>query len=93
MNHKDAATALADATNWRKATFSDAANGCVEVGSVIVAATNWRKSSYSNANACVEVGSTSKIVGVRDTKLAQASPVLAFTPQAWALFTGGIGRR
>ncbi|MDQ3404634.1 MAG: DUF397 domain-containing protein [Actinomycetota bacterium] len=64
-----------------------------DAATALAVATNWRKSSYSNENACVEVGSTSKIVGVRDTKLAQASPVLAFTPQAWAVFTGGIGRR
>ncbi|MGQ0840010.1 DUF397 domain-containing protein [Actinokineospora sp.] len=88
MRYEDAAAALATATNWHKSTYSDAANGCVEVGSALATAKNWHKSTYSNgANACVEVGSIHTVVGVRDTKLAPASPILAFAPQAWAAFT------
>ncbi|WP_033442998.1 DUF397 domain-containing protein [Saccharothrix sp. NRRL B-16314] len=64
---------------WRKSSYSQAANGCVEIG--------WRKSSYSqSANGCVEVGSTPTAVGVRDSKLGDASPVLSFSPKAFRAF-------
>ncbi|WP_243793054.1 DUF397 domain-containing protein [Saccharopolyspora gloriosae] len=50
--------------------------------------TNWRKSSRSHAaNGCVEVGSAADRVGVRDSKLGSASPVLVFTASEWASFT------
>lgn len=64
---------------WRKSSYSQAANGCVEVG--------WRKSSYSQAqNGCVEIGSSATVVGVRDSKLGGASPVLTFSRKAFAAF-------
>lgn len=31
MNHQDALAALARAQAWRKSTYSDRANGCVEI--------------------------------------------------------------
>ncbi|ONI90530.1 hypothetical protein ALI22I_12450 [Saccharothrix sp. ALI-22-I] len=47
----------------------------------------WRKSSYSeSANGCVEIGSTPRVVGVRDSKLGDASPVLTFTRTAFGAF-------
>lgn len=50
--------------------------------------TNWRKSSRSHAaNGCVEVGSSSDHVGVRDSKLGSTSPVLLFTASEWSAFT------
>ncbi len=50
----------------------------------------WRKSSYSNGQGdCVEVGCKAEGVAVRDAKLAM-SPVLAFTPDAWAAFTASL---
>lgn len=47
----------------------------------------WRKSSYSEAqNGCVEIGSSPTVVGVRDSKLGDASPVLSFSPKAFRAF-------
>jgi len=48
--------------------------------------TQWRKSSYSSPDGqeCVEI--TTELtgwVGVRDSKLGAASPVLAVTPAQW----------
>lgn len=68
--------------NWRKSSYSQGQNGCVEVASA-----NWRKASYSQgANGCVEVGSSAAVVGVRDTKLGPASPILAFSHESWSAF-------
>lgn len=52
----------------------------------------WRKASYSSVNGgnCVEVaGNLPGIVAVRDSK-DPAGPVLGFSPQEWAAFTGGV---
>jgi hypothetical protein len=48
--------------------------------------TQWRKSSYSfpDGQECVEITTEfAGLVGVRDSKLGAASPVLAVTPAAW----------
>jgi len=90
MTYRDAVAALAAATNWHKSSYSQGANGCVEVGSV-PAPTGWRKSSYSQGeNNCVEVGATPGVVGVRDSKLGPAGPILAFGPDSWAGFTARL---
>ncbi|MGH3770120.1 MAG: DUF397 domain-containing protein [Pseudonocardiaceae bacterium] len=50
----------------------------------LTTAAGWRKSSYSWENGCVEV--TTELpgwVGVRDSKLGTASPVLACTLPHW----------
>lgn len=54
----------------------------------LAAAPNWHKASYSETdqNGCVEVGTVPGLVGVRDTTLAPASPVLAFAEPAWVVF-------
>jgi hypothetical protein len=91
MRYEDAAAALAAATNWHKSSRSEAQNGCVEVGSAKVSLSGWHKSSFSNgANGCIEVGGAENVIGVRDTKLAPASPILAFPTRSWAAFTEGV---
>ena len=53
-----------------------------------VTAVGWRKSSYSgdNGGTCVEVGTTSPAVAVRDSKHPDGLQ-LAFTAGTWKTFT------
>ncbi|MCA1228687.1 MULTISPECIES: DUF397 domain-containing protein [unclassified Saccharopolyspora] len=52
----------------------------------------WRKSSRSNTNggACVEVALAGDCSAVRDSKLGQESPVLAFGTGAFDAFLGAV---
>ena len=50
---------------------------------------NWRTSTYSSGGACVEVGRSEAVIGVRDSALPE-SPVLAFRPADWARFTARL---
>jgi hypothetical protein len=51
----------------------------------------WRKASYSaNGNNCVETGSVSGLVLIRDTKDAGHGPVLSVSPAEWRRFTTSI---
>lgn len=69
--------------NWRKSTYSATGN-CVEAGS-------WRKSTYSGPDGtCVEAGHGHALVGVRDTQLGDASPVLEVSTAAWRAFLGTL---
>jgi hypothetical protein len=54
--------------------------------------TDWRKASYSNGGgtACVEVGTQSGLVAVRDTKTNGHGLVLTVTPKAWKRFTAHL---
>lgn len=60
--------------------------------------TNWHKSSFSGGAGenCIEQGSALSAagevteVGVRDTKLGHASPVLTVSPAAWQRFTKSV---
>ncbi|MEV5538027.1 DUF397 domain-containing protein [Saccharopolyspora shandongensis] len=54
--------------------------------------TNWHKSTRSSGNPqqCVEVGVAPGARGVRDSKLGESSPVLAFSRDAFAAFLGEI---
>jgi hypothetical protein len=49
---------------------------------------DWRKSSYSGNNGgnCVEVGTTSQAIAVRDSKDPHG-PALGFSRQAWREYT------
>lgn len=47
----------------------------------------WRKSTYSNAEgACVEVAAIPGVVGIRDSKLGQSSPVVGLDRHRWSDF-------
>jgi hypothetical protein len=85
-------------TGWRKASYSGANGGCVEVGAgwrkssysgstqdcVEVGTPGWRKASYSDVNGgCVEVSASERVIGVRDTKQHGEGPVLEFPVAAW----------
>ena len=55
--------------------------------------TQWRKSSYSfpDGQECVEITTElSGWVGVRDSKLGVASPVLAVTAAEWRAMLGSV---
>ncbi|WP_190818839.1 DUF397 domain-containing protein [Saccharopolyspora pogona] len=53
--------------------------------------TNWRTSSRSNGHGgmCVEVGSGTDVVGVRDTKNRDGG-TLVFQSQAWGSFLAAV---
>jgi Domain of unknown function (DUF397) len=55
-------------------------------------AVTWRTSSYSGGNGgqCVEAGSASGAVLVRDTKQDGRGPVLAFSAGAWRAFAATV---
>ena len=64
---------------WRKPRRSFSNSNCVEA--------RWRKSSRSASNGnCAEARLAGGTVQVRDSKLGDGSPVLAFTPAQWAAF-------
>lgn len=59
----------------------------------LVDSSTWRKSTYSgpgSAQGCVGTATGNRIVGVRDTTMHEASPVLPFSAKAWAAFTSGL---
>jgi hypothetical protein len=50
----------------------------------------WRKAAASASNgSCVEVADLGDNIGVRDSKLGDASPILTFTPSEWDAFLAG----
>ena len=52
--------------------------------------TTWRKATFSDNNGCVELADLGDgVVGVRDDKLGDASPVLRFTRAEVAAFLDG----
>lgn len=66
---------------WRKSSHSFSNGNCAEVAA-------WRTSSRSyGAGECVQVAAG---VLVRDSKLGEASPVLAVPPSAWEAFTAAV---
>ncbi|GII78613.1 hypothetical protein Sru01_35950 [Sphaerisporangium rufum] len=91
---------------WRKSTYSEGANGCVETAAVggpaepsPHAVLNWRQSAFSNGGeGCVEYsvgGATGGFRLVRDSKVPDG-PVVAFGAVAWRAFIaelkiGGTG--
>jgi hypothetical protein len=81
--------------SWRKSSFSNGADGCVEVtwrkssysnGADACVEVGWRKSSFSAAHgACVEVAPTLPGVAVRDSKNPDGGN-LAFHHGPWQAF-------
>lgn len=54
------------------------------------AVSHWRKSSYSHDNGCIELADLGDgIVGVRDSKLGDDSPVLRFNETEIAAWIKG----
>lgn len=76
---------LSDAT-WRKSTYSDGQEDCLEVG------VRWRKSTYSAAHEeCLEVADSlpGHLIPVRDSKVP-AGPTLLLPAGAWAAFVHAV---
>jgi Domain of unknown function (DUF397) len=84
---------------WEKSTFSYCNSNCLEArwakssrsavnGACLEAA--FRKSSYSESGNCAEAAVRDGRVLVRDSKLGEGSPVLAFAPGAWAAFLAAV---
>ncbi|WP_143232730.1 DUF397 domain-containing protein [Actinoplanes regularis] len=53
-------------------------------------ATRWVRSRHCNSGSCVEVAAMGATMAVRDSKLADASPVLMFDRGAWSDFLAGV---
>jgi hypothetical protein len=48
----------------------------------------WRVATYTGGQGnCVEVGTSSALVAVRDTKDGKGGPQLRFDPPTWRIFT------
>jgi hypothetical protein len=69
---------------WFKTSYSQGMNNCVEAA--------WFKSSYSQGqNSCVETAAApAGTIYLRDSKLGDSSPILAFSPDEWAAFLAGV---
>ena len=50
----------------------------------------WFKSGHSGDGGCVEVAFLGDAIGVRDSKLKDGSPVLAFDRREWDAFLAGV---
>ncbi|MEO6082448.1 MAG: DUF397 domain-containing protein [Umezawaea sp.] len=73
------------AIRWFTSSYSSANAQCVEAAFI------WFTSSYSSADAeCVEAAFIPGHTLLRDSKLGEGSPVLAFGPARWASFTSAI---
>lgn len=70
--------------NWRKSSLSFSNGACVEAAS-------WRTASRPcDGGACVEAAHGPGVVGVRDSFLGEASPVVEFPVAAWRGFTSRL---
>jgi hypothetical protein len=72
----------AEIGSYRKSSHSSSNGDCTEIGS-------YRKSSYSETGSCIEAGTGSLVVGIRDTKqahLGDSRSVLEFSPDVFREF-------
>jgi hypothetical protein len=68
---------------WRKSSYSGREANCVELA--------WRKSSHSGRESnCVELAHAGRTVGMRDSKLGDASPILEFPAAELAAFLTAV---
>ena len=52
------------------------------------AASGWRVATYTGGQGnCIEVGTFTALIAVRDTRNREGGPVLSFDPQVWREFT------
>lgn len=72
--------------SWRTSTRSAGNGACLEAAS-------FRRSSKCVTGECVEAGHGPGIVGVRDSVLGEASPVLEFPAEAWRRFAADLKSR
>ena len=94
-------------TSWRKSSHSAYNGSCIEVGSWrtsgysaangnCLEAATYRVSSHCTNGSCVEAGTCSHGVAVRDTQ-DRGGPVLTFGAAAWSRFLAetkaGLPRR
>lgn len=71
-------------TTWRRSTHCEA-GACIEV------AGPWRSASACGGGSCLEARRPEPgMVLVRDSKLGDRSPVLAFDAAAWVAFVNGL---
>lgn len=72
---------------WRKSSWSTFSSNCAEVAT-------WRTATASGSMGdCAEVAASGTRVLVRDSQLADASPVLRFSPAGWAAFLAAVRQR
>lgn len=78
------------AARWKKSSYSQGQNDCVEVATTAT----WKKSSHSQGqDDCVEVASGPGAVYLRDSKLGDASPVLSLSTTQWRAVLAAITAR
>ncbi|AIA04865.1 toxin-antitoxin system toxin subunit [Streptomyces noursei ZPM] len=77
---------------WRKSSYSNGMENCVEVADDVSA--DWGKSSYSGSDGgqCVEISpsfASAEVIPVRDSKVPQG-PTLVFPADGWASFVSAV---
>jgi len=72
---------------WKTSSYSLNHGACVEADTI------WIKSTLSYSNgACVEAATSRASVLVRDSQIADTSPILQFSRDTWTEFTRQVKR-
>jgi hypothetical protein len=75
---------------WRKSSYSNGGEGCVEITEIPGGGAAWRKSSHSNGGEnCVEMADLPGGIAVRDSKDPERAP-LRYTVGEWHAFCRGV---